>query len=58
MQFVQAIYSNTRSRVRVNITYSDEFGIKVGVHQSSVLSPVLFVIVLEALSREFHSGTP
>ena len=57
VRFVQAMYNNTRSRVRVNNTYSDEFGVKVGVHQGSVLSPLLFVIVLEALSREFRTGT-
>ena len=42
----------------VNNTYSDEFGVKVGVHQGSVLSPLLFVIVLEALSCDFRTGTP
>ena len=52
------MYNNTRSRVRVNDTYSDEFGVKVGVHQGLVLSPLLFVIVLEALSCEFCTGTP
>ena len=31
---------------------------KVGVHQGSVLGPLLFIIVLEALSLEFHSGVP
>ena len=30
----------------------------VGVHQGSILSPLLFVIVLEALSREFKVGLP
>ena len=40
----------------VNNTYSDEFEVKVGV--SSVLSPLLFIIVLKALSREFRTGTP
>ena len=29
---------------------------KAGVHQGSVLSPLLFIIVLEALSCEFCSG--
>ena len=38
--------------------YSEEFEVKVGVHQGSVLSPLLFIIVLEALSREFRSGVP
>ena len=49
VRFVQAMYNNT---------YSDEFGVEVGVHQGSVLSPLLFVIVLKALSREFRTGTP
>ena len=31
---------------------------KVGVHQGSVLSPLLFIIVLEVLSREFWVGVP
>ena len=35
-----------------------EFGVRVGVHQRSVLSPLLFIIVLEALSREFPTGCP
>ena len=35
-----------------------EFDVKVGVHQGSVLSPLLFIIVLEALSSEFRIGTP
>ena len=37
---------------------SEEFDAKVGVHQGSVLRPLLFIIVLEALSREFRSGVP
>ena len=28
------------------------------VHQGSVLSPLLFIIVLEALSHEFWAGVP
>ena len=31
---------------------------KVGIHQGSVLSPILFAIVLEALSRGFSAGLP
>ena len=58
VKFVQAMYTNTKSKVRVNDSYTDEFDVKVGVHQGSVLSPLLFVIVLEALSREFRTGTP
>ena len=55
---VQSMYKDVRSRVRVGDGYSKEFGVGVGVHQGSVLSPLLFIIVLEALSREFCTGCP
>ena len=58
VHLVQGMYSNARSRVRVGEGYSEEFEVKVGVHQGSVLSPLLFIIVLEALSREFRCGVP
>jgi len=34
------------------------FEIKVGMHQGSALSPLLFVIVMEAISREFRVALP
>ena len=43
---------------RVGDGYSEEFGFGVGVHQGSVLSPLLFIIVLESLSRKFCTGHP
>ena len=52
------MYTNARSRVRVNGSLSEEFSVKVGVHQGSVLSPLLFIMVLEALSIEFRTGCP
>ena len=47
---MQRMYSNARSCIRVDARYSEEFEVKVGVHQGSVLSTLLFIIVLEALS--------
>ena len=58
VRLVQGMYSNARSRVRVGEGYSDVFEVKVGVHQGSVLSPLLFIVVLEALSHEFRCGVP
>ena len=55
---VQAMYHNARAKVRVGSSLSEEFEVKVGVHQGSVLSPLLFIIVLEALSAEFRTGCP
>ena len=45
---VQELYANARSLVHVGEDFSQEFEVKVGVHQGSVLSPLLFIIVLEA----------
>ena len=58
VQLVQGMYANGRSRVHVDEGYSEEFEVKVGVHQGSVLNLLLFIIVHEALSREFRSGVP
>ena len=55
VQLVQGMYANARSRVRVGEGCSEEFEVKVGVHQGSVLRLLLFII---ALSREFRSGVP
>ena len=56
VRLVQGMYANALSRVRVCEGYSEDFEVKVCVHQGSVLGPLLFIIVLEALSCEFRSG--
>ena len=48
------MYENVRSCVRVCKGLSDEFEVKFSVHQGSVLSPLLFIIMLNALSREIR----
>ena len=58
VQLVQGMYANARSCVSVGEEYREEFEEKVGVHQGLVFSPLLFIIVLEALSHEFCSGVP
>ena len=49
------MYANAKSSVRIYGQYSSEFGVKEGMHQGSVLSFLLFIIVIEALSREFRT---
>ena len=53
---VQEMYTNARSRVCVGEGFSQELKVTVRVHQGSLLSPLLFIIVLEALSREFRAA--
>ena len=52
------MYIGAKSRVRINNQLSDELGVNVGVHHGSVLSPILFILVLEALSRELRIDVP
>ena len=58
VQLVQGKYANALNQVRVGEGFSQEFEVKVGVLQGSVLSPLLFIIVHEALSCEFPAGVP
>ena len=55
---VQGMYANEQSHVEICEEYSEEFEVKVGVYEDSVLSLLLFIIVLEALPRKFRSGVP
>ena len=49
VRLVQGMYAIERSHVRVCNGYSEEFEVKIGVHQGSVLSLLLFIIVFEVL---------
>ena len=39
---VMSLYEGSRTKVRVGSGLSEEFGIRVGVHQGSVISPLIF----------------
>ena len=51
---VVSTYTGTKTAVTTVHGNSNGFEVKVGMHQGSALSPLLFVIVMEALSREFR----
>ena len=55
VHLVRSMYKDVESRVRVDDGYSKEYGVRVGVNQNSVLSPLLSIIVLDALSRELQA---
>ena len=55
---IKAMYVDAVTAVRLNGKASRGFNVKVGVHQGSVLSPLLFIMVMEALSRTFRGGLP
>src|SRR5450432_1869136 len=52
------MYEGATTAVKLKNGVSQEFEVKVGVHQGSVLSPLLFIIVMEALSCNFRQCVP
>jgi hypothetical protein len=58
VRVIQSMYEGALTSVRLGVGESAEFAVKVGFHQGSVLSPLLFIIVLEALSKKFRIGLP
>ena len=55
---IRSMHEDATTLVMLSVGVSNGFNVKVGVHQGSVLGPLLFVIVLEALSRNFNVGLP
>jgi len=55
---VMSMYTGAKTVVRTVYGNSKGFEEKVCMHQGSALSPLLFVIVMEAISREFTVAMP
>ena len=49
---VMALYQDARTVVRTDMGDTGDFKVGVGVHQGSVLSPLLFVVVMDVVTRE------
>ena len=50
---VMAMYENCKSSVNIGGSIGEAFSVKVGVHQGSVLSQLLFIIGMDQLSKDF-----
>ena len=51
-----SLYDGAKTRVRMGSAYSEEFKVKVGVHQGPVLSPLLFAIVVDVVTKNARRG--
>ena len=55
---VMALYEGVRTVVRTEDGESKGFEVKVGLHLGSVLSPLLFLIVMEVITKHIHGRLP
>ena len=53
---VMSLYEGAKTRVRVGLELSVEFEVKVGVHLGSVLSPLVFSIVVDLVTENVRNG--
>ena len=56
IRLVMCLYTDSRTKVCAAGGTSELFNIEVGVHQGSTLSPLLFVLVLEEVSKLVRRG--
>ena len=54
VSIVMAMYEGAETVGRTPEGDSKAFSVKVGLHQGSVLSPLLFVIVMEVITKELR----
>ena len=49
---VEATYEQTNGRVIIGAGMSEKFSVNIGLRQGSALSPLLFIVVMELISRK------
>jgi hypothetical protein len=55
---VMAMHEGARTVVRTEDGDSESFAVKVRLHQGSVLSPMLFTVVMDVITKEIREGLP
>ena len=57
-QLLPQVYTEDCTVVKTDAGLSKSFDVKVGLHQGSVMSPLLFAVVMDVVSSDARSGLP
>ena len=55
---VITLYTEDCTVVKTDAGLNEKFDVKVGLHQGSVLSPLIFAVVMDVVSSETRSDLP
>ena len=55
---IKDMYNNVMTRVRTSDGDTDDFPIKIGLHQRSALSPYLFALMMDEVTRDIQGDIP
>ena len=58
VKMIEDMYRGTKTRVDTRCGRTEYFEVKVGLHQGSALSPLLFIIIMDVLAEEARSKPP
>ena len=53
---MMGLYEGSKTKIKFESEFSEEFYVAVGVHQRSVLSPLLFAIVVDVATENAREG--
>jgi hypothetical protein len=55
---IKDMYDNVVTSVRTSDGGTNDFPMNIGLHQGSALSPYLFALVMDEITRDIQGGIP